>query len=44
MPNNNVIDSDSVLLRFEEERKKLRKFASKITKVPETVSVYGPGE
>lgn len=40
MPNNNCIDSDNVLFLFEKERKKLRKFASKITKVPESVRVY----
>ncbi len=35
-----MIDSQAVLYRAEEEKKKLRKFASKITKVPESVRVY----
>lgn len=40
MPNNNCVDSDNVLFISEKERKKLRRFASKITKVPESVRVY----
>jgi len=40
MPNNNCIDSDNVLFISEKERKKLRRFASKITKIPDTIRVY----
>lgn len=40
MPNNNSIDSDNVLFISEKEHNKLKKFASKITKVPESVRVY----
>jgi len=40
MPNSNCIDSDNVLFISEKEHKKLRKFASKITKVPESIRMY----
>lgn len=35
-----LTDSQVALLKHEDEQKKLRKFASKITKVPETVQIY----
>lgn len=36
----NITDSEAVLWRIADEKKKLRKFASKITKVPTSVRVY----
>ena len=36
----NITDSEAAVWRKADETKKLRKFASKITKVPDTVHVY----